>query len=416
MKKEVQTSTKTTTKKDLYFTIYSLLKEGLNPSKICDKYNISKQRLNYYVGKLKTRKLVQKIGYGVWEVSDKYTKRSTNYEKKITAIGTTFNEISNIGTVISPERLRKILKLCKLDKCLVCSNKVFELHHIVEKNKGGEENIKNLIPVCPNHHHAIHLEGYSELMKKQIKNYYMALNLHAETKEDMVRGHAFMFKLNLPSNLKNWGKREEIFKKINLDFDPLILGGTVRGQKLYFKGRKVWLTEHSIIIYEQSSYLSDTAQLAKDYAIADLLTLVKALERRLQADLSFAGKYKFKVSRQHYSLIKNALAKQYNREGKKLEIYNSSGLWFLIDNSYNLNEAETVHPITAVKDNEKVQNFFNGLKGQEGYTPAFVITSIGKNAENLENYAVHLKSHVQSIKDLGVGVKELTKVVKELKK
>ena len=31
-----------------------------------------------------------------------------------------------------------------------------------------------------------------------------------------VRGHGFQFKLILPGNLKNWDKREEILKKLNL--------------------------------------------------------------------------------------------------------------------------------------------------------------------------------------------------------
>jgi|TARA_Y100000310_G_scaffold3308_1_gene4227 hypothetical protein len=233
---------------------------------------------------------------------------------------------------------------------------------------------------------------------------------------DRVRGHAFQFVLKLPKNLRNWNKREQIFNKTNFSYDPLILGGLNRGQKIVFKGRKIWLTDKSIIIYEKASYISNTAQEAKDYAISDLLNLVKTLERKLQANFTYEGKYKFKVSRQHYALIKNALAKQYDREGKKLEIYNSSGLWFLIDNSFNLHEAETLNPKTAVKDNEKVQNFFNGLKDQENYTPAFVVNSIAKVTANQELYTRNISSHIKAIQDLGMGVLELTKLIKEIKK
>ena len=324
--KEVKEVQKSTRKYNLYLTVYSLLKQGLNPSKICKKLNIKKQSLNYYLSSLKRSGCIEKVGYGVWEIRGD-----------------------------------------------------LEVKEVQKSTRNGTNQLELLNP-------------------------------------DEVRGHAFMFKLKLPSNLRNWDKREEILGKLNIKFNALTLGGLNRGQKINFKGRKIWLTNNSIIIHEKESYIAETAQEAKDYAIADLISLVKALERKLRGTFSFGGQYKFKVSRQHYSLIKNALAKQYNREGKKLEIYNSSGLWFLIDNSFNLNEAETVHPKTAVKDNEKVQNFFNGLKEQEGYTPAFIVTSIAKNSENLENYAVHLKSHVQSVKDLGDGVKELVKTIKELKK
>ena len=244
-----------------------------------------------------------------------------------------------------------------------------------------------------------------------------------ELKQDEVRGHAFQFVLRLPTNLKNWEKREEIFEKISFKFSPLILGGINRGQKINLKGRKVWLTNKSIIIYEKSSYFAQTANQTKSYAINSFISLIRSLERTLHADLSFGGKYKFKVSRQHYSLIKNALAKQYNASGERLQVYNDKGLWFLIDNSYNLDEAETVHPKTAVKDNEKVQNFFNGVKGQENYTPAFVVTSIAQNSQNLGSlmkeqvvYAENIKSHIKAIKQLGSGVKTQSKIMNELLK
>lgn len=243
-----------------------------------------------------------------------------------------------------------------------------------------------------------------------------------EMKSDTVRGHAFQFILQLPKNLPNWDRREEIFDKMGFKYAPLILGGINRGQKIKFKGRKVWLTDGSIVLYEKSSFMADTAEEAKDYAISEIMGVMRALEKTLRADFSFAGKYKFRVSRQHYALVKNALAKQYDREGKKLEIYNHTGLWFLIDNSFNLHEAETVHSKTAVQDNTKVQNFFNGLKETENYTPAFVVTSLAKNSQNLDLlmreqvvYAQNIKSHIQAIQDLGYGVRELVGLVKEMK-
>jgi hypothetical protein len=60
--------------------------------------------------------------------------------------------------------------------------------------------------------------------------------------------------------------------------------------------------------------------------------------------------------------------------------------------------------------------FFNGLKQLEGYTPQIMLKAVTQNAENLNSYAVHLKSHVKSIKYLGRGVKKLTKVIKKLDK
>jgi hypothetical protein len=99
------------------------------------------------------------------------------------------------------------------------------------------------------------------------------------------------------------------------------------------------------------------------------------------------------------------------------------GQWFIIDNSFNLHEAETIHPGTADQDNLKVQAFFNGIKKFEGFTPEFVVNSLGQNSQNLENYAVHLKAHVESVQVLGNEVKtwrnigeKLLKAVERLEK
>lgn len=180
-------------------------------------------------------------------------------------------------------------------------------------------------------------------------------------KQDQVRAHAFQFKLLIPEGLRNWDKRAEILKNKGIEFEQLnhLFGG---GQSLDFKGRKVHLTNSSIIIYEKESYIADLAKGAKSMAIHHFLKIVMALEKHLRANFSTQGQYKFRVARQHYALIKNALAKQYDEKGQRLEVYSANGLWFVIDNSYNLHEAETVHPKEADIDNEKVQNFFNSLK------------------------------------------------------
>ena len=49
--------------------ILNLLKIGKNPTQISKELQISIQRLNYHLSKLKQRGAIQKIGYGVWEVN-----------------------------------------------------------------------------------------------------------------------------------------------------------------------------------------------------------------------------------------------------------------------------------------------------------------------------------------------------------
>jgi len=304
--------------KNFYLTVYNQIKEGVRPSEICKEFNISKQKLNYYLSSLKRSGCIRKIGYGVWEICREFD------EKKV----------------------KETTRLAK----------------------------------------------------------YQPVNI----KPDYVRGHAFQFKLKIPK-LRNWEKREEVLKKKGIKFKELnhLIG---KGQEITIKDKKIWLTNKSIIIFEKSSYLTKTAKDARQYAMYDLFELVRSLESTLVASFKINKKYRFKVSRQHYSLVKNALAKQYKRDGKKLQVYSEDGLWFVIDNSYNLHEAETVHPETAVDDNTKVQNFFNGLKETENYTPQIMMKAVTMNAQNLDSYAVHLDAHVKSVKKLGKGVDKLTEV------
>ena len=258
-----------------------------------------------------------------------------------------------------------------------------------------------------------YLKDYKQ--KEVQKTAVIGKNSGGGLKPNTVRGHGFLFKLNLPEGLNNWDKREKIFKKLGFKTEPYYVGGIQRGQRLEVLNAKVALTDKSILVNFQESYIAEDATKAKKDAVAKFLRVVKRLERDLRANFSEFGYYKFKVSRQHYALIKNSLAKQYLDDKKKLHVYSGRGLWLLIDNSFNLEELETVHKDTAVKDNHKVQDFFNGLDQVENYTPQFVVNSLAQNSQQLGHYAKHLTAHVESVKQLGASVKELTKVVKELK-
>jgi hypothetical protein len=231
--------------------------------------------------------------------------------------------------------------------------------------------------------------------------------------QDLVRGHGFQFTLQLPKNLKNWDKREELLLKMGYKLKKLSTFGG--GQAIEFQGKKIYLTNKSIIIYEKESFISETAKDSQSQAIDHFLKFVNQLEKALHSSFGFGNRYRFKVSRQHYALIQNALARQYNESGEKLNVYNDKGLWFVIDNSYHLNEAETVHPKTAVEDNKKVQDFFNGIKSIEGYTPQFVINSLERLTENWNEYGIHIKSHIRAIQSLGEGINKQNEIFMEIK-
>ena len=231
--------------------------------------------------------------------------------------------------------------------------------------------------------------------------------------QDSVRAHAFVFTLQVPRNIRNWNNklRVKFLETHSIPFKPLGIGGG--GQRIIVKDRKTWLLDKSIIIYDKASYFAEAAMDAKITAIAKHIAIIKHVERLMHTSFLIGSDYKFKVSRQHYSLIYNALARQYNETGDKLEIRTAKGAWFLIDNSYNMNEAETVHPTTAMSDNKKVQDFFNGVK-TTAITPEFILQAMNGIQENQAAFAVNISSHIQSVQDLGSGVRDLTGVIKQL--
>jgi hypothetical protein len=243
-----------------------------------------------------------------------------------------------------------------------------------------------------------------------------------------IRGHGFLFRLDLPNNFRNWEKREKILENLKIKYEPYFVGGVKRGQRITAQKTKVALTDKSILINFPESYIAETPTLARKDAVARFLRVVRSLERLMRADFSQFGKYKFKVSRQHYALIKNSLARQYlddQYNTKKLQIYSSRGLWLLIDNSYNLEELEAVHKNTAVKDSTKVQDFFNGLDLVEGYTPQYVLNKlqeqeqvIEKSMKVLEGYteqiALHLKVEQEQLKTQKMMQETLKKMDQKL--
>jgi len=251
-------------------------------------------------------------------------------------------------------------------------------------------------------------------VKEVKKTTKVAPNKYHLLKEGKVRAHGLQFKLKLP-NIPKWKERAEKLRQSNILFKDLIIGGIRRGEKIEFKGRKIWLTDNSIIIYEKASYFGDNAEEAKNYAIYEFRELLASLERYLEVNLKINGNYLFRISRQHYALIKNTLAKQYDKEGKKLEVYNDTGLWFVIDNSFNLHEAETQGK-RAVQANEKVKTFFNEVEELEGYSPKMVLSAVAQNTKNLDYHAENMRTHVGAVKKLASAVDELTAIMKELKK
>lgn len=118
--------------------VLELIKSGSSPAKISKKYNIPKQNVSYFVGKLKKLGCIQKKGYGVWEylkpikeVKDLTTTHSNRLSKK--TLTSKRKEIRGHAFIwkvefVKPYDWKKVVRSYKKKKLtfqLIASGKVF---------------------------------------------------------------------------------------------------------------------------------------------------------------------------------------------------------------------------------------------------------------------------------------------------
>lgn len=224
-----------------------------------------------------------------------------------------------------------------------------------------------------------------------------------------VRGHGFQWIIRLPKKLK-FEEREQLLTKASIDHRPLRQHGKLYAQSFKFKGYQMRFTEKSIIIWQpkELSWFAQKAPQARAKAVMEFRDKVlKGLEALIGRSFTYNGQYRLKIASNHYSLVENELAKQYNTTKKQLFVADQTGQWLIIDNSFNLNELETVHPVTAVTDNIKVQNFFNSLK-QEPFTAYDFKEMYNVSKEYMEN----LKLHLSVMREMKDTMKEMRDTIK----
>jgi hypothetical protein len=177
-----------------------------------------------------------------------------------------------------------------------------------------------------------------------------------------VRSHGFGFYLKIPT-FYHWNQRKDFLIKNNIAFKNDNLG---HGQVLDFKGYHIFLYKNGIRFLQKQGFegiFTNSATLGNEIATRHILSVIRSLENLFKQDLATNKQYKIKITKQHHALIKNELANLYNKQGKKLQIFNEDGLWLMIDNSFNLDELETVKGTTASLDMDNVvKPFFNSLK------------------------------------------------------
>jgi uncharacterized protein YecA (UPF0149 family) len=216
-----------------------------------------------------------------------------------------------------------------------------------------------------------------------------------------IRGHAFNWKIEFLREI-DWLKRLTKFK---VSYKVV---GRNKIPRVIINGKKIWLTKKGLVIYESRDFFAKNSFSSKGRAVYELDKTIKKLGRMLQIDLT---PYKFTTLREHYALIKNELARQYNNKGEKLYIKDDGKFWMWIDNSMGEHELES----NEVMLNKKIQDWYNDQKKTKfEVTPTFLLqilnghnSQIGQIAQNQEIFDKNISLHQAVLEDIRDAINEL---------
>jgi hypothetical protein len=169
-------------------------------------------------------------------------------------------------------------------------------------------------------------------------------------------------------------------------------------------GTTIKTYNNSIEIYlNKSFYAEDEHKSTKD-----MLEYARRLITRIENDFNIilikARSQNIQVVNAHYAETNNEYAQELEKQGKLLKIHTTDDgkLWFVIDNSFNLHERETLHPKTAKDDSETISAFFNDIRDKN---PPIM----SKLIENLQIISEQQRNTQAQIRETATGLNTLTK-------
>lgn len=203
-----------------------------------------------------------------------------------------------------------------------------------------------------------------------------------------------------------------------------------QGNTLIEDGNTIRLYKNSIEIYSGQNFYAEDSQKATIDSFHYWNRFFVSLEHKLNIIIIKSGSFNIKLVNNHYSEINNELARDINIKAERIKVYATEDgkIWFTIDNSFNLNEAEAIKPESAKQDITKVVAHFNDIRDNE-HLPisklSIILADTVKNlntltiqvneiAQDRKYYAENLKSHVESIRILGMQVGKVAEGVKKL--
>lgn len=200
-------------------------------------------------------------------------------------------------------------------------------------------------------------------------------------------------------------------------------------------GNTVRMFAHAIEVNSGHDFYGEDCQRATAKSMEYWQRFFARLENDLSIILLKPRSMNIKLVNSHYAEVGNELARQTNANEEKIKIYatDDGKLWFTIDNSLNLHEAESLHPRTSKNDMQQVvAPVFNDLRDfmrktgekiplpsemlaiqYESQRQVLQLTELQlREMSKRDFYAENLKTHVGAIQELRDQVKRLGEAVR----
>ncbi len=169
------------------------------------------------------------------------------------------------------------------------------------------------------------------------------------------------------------------------------------GKLITVDGNRVKCSRHSVEVYSDQSFFGDDVQSVTSKSFQYWGRFFTRLEHDLQVILVRPRSQNITLVKHEYAEINNELARDIYVKKEALRIYTKDDgkLWFIIDNSFNLHEAEAVHPIDAQQDMEGVKAHFNDIRENTTLLPSDILKLLGRTDKQLFEVAAGLNAIVK---------------------
>lgn len=164
---------------------------------------------------------------------------------------------------------------------------------------------------------------------------------------------------------------------------------------IYVDGNRIHLYRNSLEIYSYQMFYGESAHSATIKSFNYWDRFFRRLESELNVILLKDKYQNIKLVKHHYAEVENELAQDMNIQKDRIRIFarEDGKLWFEIDNSFHLNEAEFTHSDTAEQDTDNIVSHFNDLRNNE-YIP---LSEVSKHIADLTKFVSVLGGTVQAL-------------------